>query len=63
MAGARPYRAAFSIDDALQTLEAGIGTLYDERMVSACVKIFKEDYYTLPTMRNIDDAPILNKHL
>jgi hypothetical protein len=32
-------------------------------MVRACVKIFKEDHYTLPTMRNIDDAPILNKHL
>jgi PAS domain S-box-containing protein len=63
MAGARPYRAAFSIDDALQTLETGIGSLYDERMVRACVKIFKKDHYTLPTMKNIDDAPILNKHL
>lgn len=63
MVGARPYRAAFSIDGALQTIEAGIGTLYDESVVRVCIKIFKEDHYTLPAMRNIDDAPILNKHL
>jgi len=63
MAGSRPYRAAFSIEEALNTLESGVGNLFDERMVKACVKIFKEDNYTIPPMRNIDDVPILNKHL
>lgn len=63
MAGARPYRPAFSIDKALETLVAGIGTLYDERMVKACVKIFKDDHYTFPPLRNIDDAPVITKHL
>jgi PAS domain S-box-containing protein/putative nucleotidyltransferase with HDIG domain len=63
MAGLRPYRAAFSVDDALQTLEAGIGTLYDARMVHACTKLFKQDNYTFPPLRNIDDAPTISKHL
>jgi putative nucleotidyltransferase with HDIG domain len=63
MAGARPYRAAFSVEDALQTLEAGIGTLYDARMVQACVKIFREDHYTFPPLRDLDNAPKISKHL
>jgi len=63
MAGLRPYRAAFSVDEALQTLEAGIGTLYDARMVHACAKLFKQDNYTFPPLRNIDDAPTISKHL
>jgi putative nucleotidyltransferase with HDIG domain len=63
MVGARPYRAAFSIDEALHTLEAGIGTMYDERMVKACVKVFKENHYTFPPVRNLDDVPVLSKHL
>jgi len=63
MVGTRPYRAAFSIENALDTLVAGIGTLYDERMVQACIKIFRDDHYTLPVMKNLDDAPVLNKHL
>ena len=63
MAGMRPYRAAFSVDDALQTLEAGIGTLYDARMVQACAKLFQQDHYAFPPLRNIDDAPAISKHL
>lgn len=63
MAGARPYRAAFSVEQALQTLEAGIGTLYDARMVNACIKIFREDHYTFPALRDIDNATTISKHL
>ncbi len=63
MVGMRPYRSAFSIDEALSTLEEGIDTLYDARMVKACIKIFKEDHYTFPPMKHIEDVHLLNKHL
>lgn len=63
MVGARPYRAAFSNEVALNTLIEGMGTLYDERMVHACLKIFNQDHYAFPLMANIDNVPFLNKHL
>jgi HD-GYP domain-containing protein (c-di-GMP phosphodiesterase class II) len=63
MVGLRPYRAAFSTEVALKTLVDGMGTLYDERMVAACLKIFNQNHYTFPAIAKIDDAHAPNKHL
>lgn len=63
MVGTRPYRAAFSIDEALDTLHFGVERLYDKRVVNACIKVFKADHYTFPPLPNIDDVSTLNKHL
>jgi len=42
MASHRPYRAALGLDRALMEIERGRGTLYDERVVDACLKLFRE---------------------
>lgn len=49
MAGARPYRAALGIDAALAEIIKGRGTLYDTRVVDACVALFRERGYRLPS--------------
>lgn len=63
MVGLRPYRAAFSTELALGTLEEGKGSMYDERMVNACVQLFREDQYAFPTLANTDHVSNLNQHL
>jgi PAS domain S-box-containing protein/putative nucleotidyltransferase with HDIG domain len=63
MVGVRPYRSAFSLDEAFETLEAARDTLYDSRVVNACFKIFREDHYTLPPVRNTDHGPAVSNHL
>jgi HD-GYP domain-containing protein (c-di-GMP phosphodiesterase class II) len=63
MAGARPYRPAFSIDESLQTLEAGRDTMYDRRAVNACTKLFREDNYSFPSAQDLAHAPERNRHL
>jgi response regulator RpfG family c-di-GMP phosphodiesterase len=47
MSSHRPYRPALSIEKALEEIEAGRGTLFDERVVDACRLLFHEDGYTL----------------
>lgn len=39
----RPYRPALGIEAALEEIENGKGTLYDETVVNACVKLFREE--------------------
>ncbi len=63
MVGARPYRIAFSLDEAFETLDAESKTKYDPRMVKACIKIFKEDNYLLPPLKNFIDRPAISNHL
>jgi HD-GYP domain-containing protein (c-di-GMP phosphodiesterase class II) len=63
MVGARPYRNAFALEVAFDTLKAGCGTLYDARVVAACIKIFEQDHYTLPELRNFDRGPPISNHL
>lgn len=43
MASHRPYRPAFSIDEALTEISGYRETLYDGGVVDACLKIFKDD--------------------
>jgi len=49
MTGARPYRAALGIDAALAEIVKGRGTLYDASVVDACVALFRERGYRLPS--------------
>jgi putative nucleotidyltransferase with HDIG domain len=42
MASHRPYRAALGLERALEEIERGRSTLYDEQVVDACLKIFRE---------------------
>jgi PAS domain S-box-containing protein/putative nucleotidyltransferase with HDIG domain len=48
MSSDRPYRKGKGIDAALEEIEIGSGKLFDESVVSACLKIFREDGYILP---------------
>ena len=46
MSSHRPYRPAISIDTMLEELKKHKGTLYDSKVVSVCVKLFKEKNFT-----------------
>jgi len=39
MSSFRPYRAALGMDEALAEIRKGAGTLYDERVVAACIEV------------------------
>ena len=47
MAAHRPYRPALGIMAALQEIIQQKGTLFDERVVDACVKLFMEKKYEI----------------
>ncbi len=42
MASDRPYRAAYSLDEALEEIVKNRGILYDRNVVDACLKLFRE---------------------
>ena len=42
MASHRPYRPSIGLDKALEEISANKGTLYDETVVDACLKLFNE---------------------
>lgn len=39
----RPYRPGLGIETALQEVENGSGTLYDERVSAVCIRLFREE--------------------
>jgi PAS domain S-box-containing protein/putative nucleotidyltransferase with HDIG domain len=45
MSSHRPYRPALGIDKALEEIEKRKGTLYDPKVVDACLKLFAEDRF------------------
>ncbi|MDD5344697.1 MAG: PAS domain S-box protein, partial [Smithella sp.] len=47
MASHRPYRASLGIEKALEEIEKNKGMLYDESVVNACLKLFREKDYEL----------------
>ena len=49
MATHRPYRPGLGIDAALAEIERGRGTAYDAEVADACLKLFREKGYTIPT--------------
>ena len=48
MASHRPYRPALGIDAALEEIEKNKGILYDDAVVDACLRLFREKGYKLP---------------
>jgi len=63
MVGSRPYRNAFSLDEAFELLEAGCGSLYDQKVVKACFKLFREDHYEFPKNRGVENVLAITNHL
>lgn len=49
MASHRPYRASLGIDKALDEITRSRGTLFDPNVVDACVALFREKGFALPT--------------
>jgi PAS domain S-box-containing protein len=47
IASHRPYRPALGLDAALDEIEKNRGILYDSEAVDACLKLFREDRYSL----------------
>jgi len=45
MVSDRPYRAALTLEEALEEIESGKGTLYDPGAVEACVRVFRESRF------------------
>ncbi len=43
----RPYRPALGLDSALAEIEENSGILYNARVVSACVSLFRDDNYSI----------------
>jgi PAS domain S-box-containing protein/putative nucleotidyltransferase with HDIG domain len=44
----RPYRKSKGIEAALEEITMNRGILYDDRVVDACLDVFKEDHYEFP---------------
>ena len=51
MASHRPYRPSLGLDKALEEISQNSGTLYDERVVNACLKLFNEKGFQFPEPR------------
>jgi len=49
MASHRPYRASLGIEPALKEIERGRETAYDPAVVDACLKLFREEGFTIPS--------------
>ncbi len=49
MASHRPYRPGLGIAAALAEIERGKGSAYDTAVADACLKLFRETDYTIPT--------------
>jgi len=47
MSSHRPYRPALGIEAALKEIEKNKGILYDEAIVAACLRLFREKGYQL----------------
>lgn len=49
MVSHRPYRPARSFDDALAEIRHGAGVIYDADVAAACLRLFEDKGYSLPT--------------
>lgn len=49
MSSYRPYRPALGIDPALAEIERGSGIIYDDKVVAACLKLFRKNGYKMAT--------------
>ena len=46
----RPYRQSLGLDVALKEIENGKDKLFDEQVVDACLKLFRENNYDFPSI-------------
>ncbi len=53
MSSHRPYRPSLGIDQALEEIRRGSGTLYDPEVVSACLDLFEKEGFQFP-----EEAPL-----
>lgn len=56
MASHRPYRPSLGLDKALEEVSHNRGTLYDQRVVDACLKLFNEKGFQFPEPRHVFSA-------
>ncbi len=49
MSSHRPYRPGLGIEKALAEIERGSGTIYDSNVANACLRLFREKRFHLPT--------------
>ncbi len=49
MASHRPYRPGLGIDRALAEIERGMGTIYDREAAEACLRLFREKGFVIPS--------------
>jgi len=49
MASHRPYRPSIGMDKALEEINGNSGTLYDPRVVEACLKLFNDKKFEFPS--------------
>ena len=49
MSSHRPYRPGLGIDTALAEIERGRGSAYDPEVADACLRLFREKGYQLPS--------------
>jgi len=49
MASHRPYRPALGVESALAEIERGRGTAFDPAVVDACLRLFREKGYCIPS--------------
>ncbi|MDP1952753.1 MAG: HD domain-containing protein, partial [Betaproteobacteria bacterium] len=49
MSSHRPYRPGLGMDSALAEIERGRGSIYDATVIDACLRLFREKGYTIPT--------------
>ena len=58
MVSHRPYRPALGLETALAEIETNAGILYNEKVVAACVKLFREDEYSIENDEKIVHIPL-----
>jgi len=46
MSSHRPYRPAHTLEETLEEIERGKGTLYDSQVVEACLRLFSEGRFS-----------------
>ena len=49
MSSHRPYRPGLGVEAALAEIERGSGIVYDATVADACLKLFREKGYTIPS--------------
>jgi PAS domain S-box-containing protein len=57
MASHRPYRAGLGLEASLAEIEAGRGKLFEPLAVDACLRLFRQKGYQLPTPSTPGDQP------